>query len=371
MSQEKLAELAGVSRQAVTKWEADLSSPSTANLFAIAEILGTTVDVLMDNESNESTRSSAEETYFLYKIEEEKKAMELRRKRKRNFQFGLIAVIYHIVLSVFYSLLTGGLGKESTPTNWLIHFYPLLIVAAFSVTSAFFGKHHLSFVTASANFAGVFLGILLGHVYTGPTGSMSYYGWAVWGGVVLVSMVAGSIWERSVSQKDKPGRKKMWLVSGIALTATVLMVVLIITSVPKYAQPAYEVASYEGLLLEFSNETKYLLPPAEHLPSETISCVVNLKSRFSNKKSGYYVSLEPKVGIFKSFSVTGHLLSAHPDDIPGIQPHLEYKGTTIQTSEYEVKFLFDQCQYLIQFEPLSDQCALEALSLAKAMIDLG
>ncbi|MBQ7087809.1 MAG: helix-turn-helix transcriptional regulator [Clostridia bacterium] len=46
MSQEKLAELVGVSRQAVTKWEAGQSSPSTENLFRIAEVLGTTVDIL-------------------------------------------------------------------------------------------------------------------------------------------------------------------------------------------------------------------------------------------------------------------------------------------------------------------------------------
>ena len=33
MSQEKVAELVGVSRQAVTKWEAERSAPSTENLF--------------------------------------------------------------------------------------------------------------------------------------------------------------------------------------------------------------------------------------------------------------------------------------------------------------------------------------------------
>jgi transcriptional regulator with XRE-family HTH domain len=76
MSQEKLAELVGVSRQAVTKWEADISAPSTTNLFALAEILGTSVDVLMDTETDESIRSLAEQAYYLYKKEEEKKAAD-------------------------------------------------------------------------------------------------------------------------------------------------------------------------------------------------------------------------------------------------------------------------------------------------------
>ena len=48
MSQEKVADLIGVSRQAVTKWEADQSAPNTENLFKLAELFGTTVDMLLD-----------------------------------------------------------------------------------------------------------------------------------------------------------------------------------------------------------------------------------------------------------------------------------------------------------------------------------
>ena len=50
MSQEKLAELLGVSRQAVTKWEADQSLPSTENLFRLADLFHTTVDSLVHPE---------------------------------------------------------------------------------------------------------------------------------------------------------------------------------------------------------------------------------------------------------------------------------------------------------------------------------
>ena len=38
LSQEKVAELIGVSRQAVTKWESSQSAPSTDNLFKLAEV---------------------------------------------------------------------------------------------------------------------------------------------------------------------------------------------------------------------------------------------------------------------------------------------------------------------------------------------
>ena len=71
MSQEKVAELVGVSRQAVTKWEANQSAPNTENLFKLAEILGTTVDFLLA--SREAENSPAEQISYLYKMEEEKK----------------------------------------------------------------------------------------------------------------------------------------------------------------------------------------------------------------------------------------------------------------------------------------------------------
>ena len=41
MTQELVAQKLGVSRQAVGKWESGKSEPSTTNLMAIAELLGT------------------------------------------------------------------------------------------------------------------------------------------------------------------------------------------------------------------------------------------------------------------------------------------------------------------------------------------
>ena len=49
LSQEKVAEYIGVSRQAVTKWESNISRPSSDNLFKLAEILEVSVDNLLNN----------------------------------------------------------------------------------------------------------------------------------------------------------------------------------------------------------------------------------------------------------------------------------------------------------------------------------
>ena len=49
LSQEELAELLDVSRQAVSKWENGTSEPSTSNLFALAKLYGISVTELLQN----------------------------------------------------------------------------------------------------------------------------------------------------------------------------------------------------------------------------------------------------------------------------------------------------------------------------------
>ena len=46
-SQEQLAGLLGLSRQAVSKWENGTSDPSTVNLLALAKLYGVSADELL------------------------------------------------------------------------------------------------------------------------------------------------------------------------------------------------------------------------------------------------------------------------------------------------------------------------------------
>lgn len=46
ISQEQLASYLGVSRQAISKWENDLSSPDTLNLIKLADLLDTEIEYL-------------------------------------------------------------------------------------------------------------------------------------------------------------------------------------------------------------------------------------------------------------------------------------------------------------------------------------
>ena len=57
LSQEKIAEYMDVSRQAVTKWENNISRPSTDNLIRLAEILNVNVEDLLGNKKDEHVQS--------------------------------------------------------------------------------------------------------------------------------------------------------------------------------------------------------------------------------------------------------------------------------------------------------------------------
>lgn len=55
ISQEKLAEQIGVSRQAVTKWETNRGEPGVDNLIQLATYFGISVDELLDYRNGRSS----------------------------------------------------------------------------------------------------------------------------------------------------------------------------------------------------------------------------------------------------------------------------------------------------------------------------
>lgn len=57
MSQEKLAEKIGVSRQAITKWETDSGIPDIDNMMALSELFNISLDELLSNEKTEKKQT--------------------------------------------------------------------------------------------------------------------------------------------------------------------------------------------------------------------------------------------------------------------------------------------------------------------------
>lgn len=199
MSQEKVAELMGVSRQAVTKWEANQSAPNTENLFRLAELFGTTTDLLLAaGEEGEQSPS-------------EKSRTRRRETVKQNITtallvaggYGCIYLMGRILwCDLSQSSLMGWLfaarpaGEHSYLYGWLLSSNLFLYGMAISVIPAFFGAHRFSYVTLMGFAAGLVSGIIFGPYPEGAAIGQSHYGWAIWGAVYLVSIGVGIIAQR-------------------------------------------------------------------------------------------------------------------------------------------------------------------------------
>lgn len=216
MSQEKVAELVGVSRQAVTKWEVNQSAPNTENLFKLAEIFGTTVDMLLASE-DENKQSPAEQIYYLYKMEAEKKAAIKKQKLKRNILIALLVAVGYVAIYLIgriiwcdlsQSNLIGWLfttmpsGEHSYLYGWLLSSNLFWYAMVISVIPTLFRKHKFSYTTLVGFVIGLVAGMVFGPYPEGVAIGHGHYGWAIWGAIYLVSIVAGIIVEKYKKKSD-------------------------------------------------------------------------------------------------------------------------------------------------------------------------
>lgn len=209
MSQEKVAERLGISRQAVTKWETDQSAPSTENLFRLAELFGVTVDALVNPEV-EAKPSPAEEFYALCRqAEETKRAERLRRIRQNTLEAIAVAGAYLgfyllgrlIWVDPANSTVLGWLalarpsGEHSYLYGWLLSSGLFWYALGISALASLFGKRHFSRTTLAGFLTGFVLGMLFGPNPAGEAYGHGDYGWAIWGGCYLLSIVSGIVLE--------------------------------------------------------------------------------------------------------------------------------------------------------------------------------
>ncbi len=115
MTQEKVAERMGVSRQAVAKWEAGESAPSTRNLLKLAEIFDTTVDALMNCQAPSKEQPHESEN-------KERKAID-SRKKKENIFVALAVLLGYLAMYLAGRFLWCG-DASSSLMGWLIYAVP-------------------------------------------------------------------------------------------------------------------------------------------------------------------------------------------------------------------------------------------------------
>lgn len=238
LSQEKLAELVGVSRQAVTKWESGQSAPNTENLFKLAEILGTTVDFLLTADTGPSV---AEQVYQMLKNEELKKENQRRQHKLRNLYTALVVsagyLAVFLLCKIYFTtsdihsflgwLSTIILRADCYVFSWLLTSNLFFYASLLSILAALLGKHRLSVTTLTGFALGIPLGELLGTNSAGAFYGFGHYGWAIWGGIFLLSIAMG-IWLERFSKEDltlKSKKMRIGLCVFLAATAAVLLFV--------------------------------------------------------------------------------------------------------------------------------------------------
>jgi len=183
LTQEQVADEMGVSRQAVTKWENGKSAPSTENLFKLASLFGTTVDLLLPEQENRQPDM---------------------KKKKGNLMLRSVlftVVWYLLVFLIGFGIESLGVVERKYLIFWLLSSGAYGVSFAVVLVLAVIGWRRAALSLDIACFVGLLAGEVFGPNPEGASMGFGHYGWAIWIGVMLAGLVAGLTWEILKSSK--------------------------------------------------------------------------------------------------------------------------------------------------------------------------
>ena len=98
-TQEQLAEILGVSRQSISKWESDIAYPETDKLIELGKLFDCSMDYLLKEDVIE--KNGAQASGFTEKVEEiSRKVMTDKNKGKAKKILKVIGIVLAAVLAV-------------------------------------------------------------------------------------------------------------------------------------------------------------------------------------------------------------------------------------------------------------------------------
>lgn len=98
-TQEQLADILGVSRQSISKWESDIAYPETEKLIELGKLFDCSMDYLLKNDVTE--KSGVQVYGFSEKVEEiGKKVMTDKNKDKAKKALKIAAIVLAAVFAV-------------------------------------------------------------------------------------------------------------------------------------------------------------------------------------------------------------------------------------------------------------------------------
>ena len=98
-TQEQLADILGVSRQSISKWESDIAYPETDKLIELGKLFDCSMDYLLKEEITE--KDGVQTSGFTKKVEEiRRKVMTEENKEKAKKILKIIGIILAVVLTI-------------------------------------------------------------------------------------------------------------------------------------------------------------------------------------------------------------------------------------------------------------------------------
>ncbi|MCF7925152.1 MAG: helix-turn-helix domain-containing protein [Candidatus Izimaplasma sp.] len=190
MTQDKLAQKVGVSRQAISKWERGDGLPDLYNIQALSNALDVSVDTLLNQEPKENTRSSQSNAYdnqsfsrsnlsgnffkqLLYKAKHTTNSAEAKRIKKILLLVGGIGIIVGLSMTIFGFI---GFGKGAFDS--VNNFHNNTITQFPSDSDTLFGNGTITSPDPFNPFPYIVV-FLLGGVVTGLSSYVLYAGLAI------------------------------------------------------------------------------------------------------------------------------------------------------------------------------------------------
>ncbi len=98
-TQEQLADLLGVSRQSVSKWESDIAYPETEKLIELGKLFDCSMDYLLKEEVTE--KDDVQASGFTEKVEQiSRKIMTEKNKGKAKKILKIIGILFAVLLAI-------------------------------------------------------------------------------------------------------------------------------------------------------------------------------------------------------------------------------------------------------------------------------
>ena len=201
LTQEQVAEALDVSRQAVTKWENGQSSPSTDNLFRLAALFGTTVDLILPKEYSKML-DHKEESGTSVPDQQPQKASS----RKRNMvKMVLFAAVWQVlIIACSFTLVAFdviSMWEANYLFSWVMSIQSLLIVFVITIVLSLVGWNRMVYSLSAGHLFGLIFAAMAAPKPYGPIIGMENDSLSYLLFFVLVGLLAGLLLEYKYVRK--------------------------------------------------------------------------------------------------------------------------------------------------------------------------